>query len=211
FVRTALQPERELQLLILGQCSDRVGDRAHGAIPGVWGRSMVRAIREKRMNLRCRLKPACLSMLLLGLAAGEVTAQALEAIEPFKVGTFAINDRPTLGLVLRDDQLVVDLLAANRAMEVEPRYAGIPMPADMLGLIEQYEYGLKFRIYEVVNWLVAGNLLDNDERPGWIHAVDSVDIMAPIQYPGKIMNAAVNFYTHACEGCSDDELQARIE
>jgi 2-keto-4-pentenoate hydratase/2-oxohepta-3-ene-1,7-dioic acid hydratase in catechol pathway len=25
------------------------------------------------------------------------------------------------------------------------------------------------------------------------------------------MNAAVNFYTHACEGCSEDELQARIE
>lgn len=163
------------------------------------------------MNLTCRLKPVCLSLLLLGLAAGEVTAQALEAMEPFKVGTFAIDDRPTLGLVLRDDQLVVDLLAANRAMELAPKYASLPMPADMLGLIEQYEYGLKYRIYEVVNWLVTGNLLDKGERPGWIHAVDSVDIMAPIQYPGKIMNAAVNFYTHACEGCSDEELQARIE
>ena len=28
-------------------------------------------------------------------------------------------------------------------------------------------------------------------------------------YPSKIMNAAVNFYTHACEGCTPEELAAR--
>ena len=28
-------------------------------------------------------------------------------------------------------------------------------------------------------------------------------------YPSKNMNAAVNFYTHACEGCTEEELQAR--
>ena len=28
-------------------------------------------------------------------------------------------------------------------------------------------------------------------------------------YPSKIMNAAVNFYTHACEGCTEEELAAR--
>ena len=27
-------------------------------------------------------------------------------------------------------------------------------------------------------------------------------------YPSKIMNAAVNFYSHACEGCTPEELQA---
>ena len=161
------------------------------------------------INKKCSLNLVCLATLLLGLAAGEVTAQAMESVEPFKVGTFAIDDAPTVGLVLRDDQLVVDLVAANRALELEPQYPGMPMPADMLGLIEQYEYGLKFRIYEVVNWLVEEDLLRNDNLPAWIHPVGSVDIMAPIQYPGKIMNAAVNFYTHACEGCNADELQAR--
>ena len=82
----------------------------------------------------------------------DVSAQAMESVEPFKVGTFAINDIPTVGLVVRDDQLVVDLAAANRAMELLPQYSPLSMPVDMLGLIEQYEYGLKYRIYEVVNW-----------------------------------------------------------
>ncbi len=136
-------------------------------------------------------------------------AQAMESVEPFKVGTFAINDIPTVGLVVRDDQLIVDLAGANRAMQLKPQFSQMMMPQDMLGLIEQYEYGLKFRIYEIVNWLVEQNLLSGSDLPSYVHQVGSVDIMAPIQYPSKIMNAAVNFYTHACEGCNSDELNAR--
>lgn len=139
----------------------------------------------------------------------QVSAQAMESVVPFKVGTFAINDVPTVGLVLQDDQLIIDLAAANRAMELRPQYSAIAMPKDMLGLIEQYGYGLKFRIYEVVNWLTEENLLSDSDRPSYVHPVGSVDIMAPIQYPSKLMNAAVNFYTHACEGCNADEQAAR--
>lgn len=139
-----------------------------------------------------------------------VYAQAMESAEPFKVGTFAIDDVPTVGLVMRDDQLIVDLAAANRAMELLPRYSHVAIPEDMLGLIEQYEYGLKYRIYEIVNWLVEENLLSDNSRRSFVHPVGSVDTMAPIQYPSKIMNAAVNFYTHACEGCNDDELASRV-
>ena len=140
----------------------------------------------------------------------DVSAQAMESIEPYKVGTFAINDLPIVGLVMRNDQLIVDLAAANRAMELLPQYSQISMPKDMLGLIEQYEYGLKYRIYEVVNWLVEENLLSGSGQRSFVHPVSSVGIMAPIQYPSKLMNAAVNFYTHACEGCNDDEFQARL-
>lgn len=142
--------------------------------------------------------------------SSSVYAQAAESVQPFKVGTFAIDDIPTVGLVVRNDELIVDLAAANRAMELLPQYSRVNMPEDMLGLIEQYEYGLKFRIYEVVNWLVEENLLTGSNLRSFLHPVDSVDIMAPIQYPSKIMNAAVNFYTHACEGCNEDELQSRI-
>lgn len=163
------------------------------------------------MKRKYLLDLACMTLLLLQLVGAEAAAQAMESVEPFKVGTFAIDDEPTVGLVMRDDQLVVNLTAANRAMELQPQYVSMHMPSDMLGLIEQYEYGLKFRIYEVVNWLVSEGLLENGNLPGWVHPVSSVDIMAPIQYPSKIMNAAVNFYTHACEGCNDDELQARIQ
>jgi len=144
------------------------------------------------------------------VASPQVFAQAMESVEPFKVGTFAINDVPTVGLVLRNDRLIVDLAAANRALELLPQYASMNMPDNMIGLIEQYEYGLKYRIYELVNWMVEENLLEGRELRSFVHPVESVDIMAPIQYPSKIMNAAVNFYTHACEGCNDDELASRI-
>jgi len=147
--------------------------------------------------------------LALVISASNLFAQATESVEPFKVGTFAVNDAPFVGLVVRDDSLIVDLVAANRAMQLQPRYASINMPNTMLGLIEQYEYGLKGRVYEVMNWLVEDGLLSGNNRPDYIHNVNAVDILAPIQYPSKVMNAAVNFYTHACEGCTQEQLEQR--
>jgi len=160
--------------------------------------------------IRKTLYGLTLGVALIFATPVEVSAQAMESVEPFKVGTFSINDVPTVGLVMRDDRLIIDLAAANRALELLPQYSSISMPNDMLGLIEQYEYGLKYRIYEIVNWMVEENLLGSNDRRSFVHPVESVDIMAPIQYPSKIMNAAVNFYTHACEGCNDDELASRI-
>lgn len=147
------------------------------------------------------------ALLLLG-SSQTVLAQASESVEPFKVGTFAVDNLPFVGMVVRDDSLIVDMAAANRAMQLMPRYSEISIPDDMLGFIEQYEYGLKYRVYEVMNWLVSENLLGNN-RPDYIYPVSEVDILAPIQYPSKIMNAAVNFYTHACEGCTPQELAER--
>jgi hypothetical protein len=43
-------------------------------------------------------------------------------------------------------------------------------------------------------------------RADYVHDVDATHTLPPILYPGKIMNAAVNFYTHACE-----EIEASIE
>ncbi|MDH3206554.1 MAG: fumarylacetoacetate hydrolase family protein [Gemmatimonadota bacterium] len=130
-------------------------------------------------------------------------AQAMSSVEPFKVGTFGIAGAPTVGVVLRD-AMIIDLAAANRALEINPMYPHVPAPADMLELIGQYEYGLKYRIYEIVNNVVNNNLLGAE----YVHPVADVDILAPILYPSKIMNAAVNFYTHACEGCTEEELAA---
>ncbi|GAB5499035.1 MAG: hypothetical protein PsegKO_13460 [Pseudohongiellaceae bacterium] len=159
------------------------------------------------------IKRSLLSLSLivtLGLISAPGMAQVdLEPAEPYKVGTFAVDYEQFVGLVMRDDSLIVDLAAANQAMELIPRYASVDMPNDMLGLIEQYDYGLKYRVYEIVNWLVEEGMLSGRDMPGYIHDVEDVDIRAPIQYPSKIMNAAVNFYTHACEGCTADELAAR--
>ena len=134
------------------------------------------------------------------------SAQAVEATEPFAVGTFEIAGDPTVGLVLRNS-LIVDLGAAGADFERSARATPMTMPDDMLELIERYDDGLRERLYAIVNFLAAGDRLE-DERPAYVHDVESIRILAPIQYPGKIMNAAVNFYTHACEGCSEEELQA---
>ncbi|MEQ8313095.1 MAG: fumarylacetoacetate hydrolase family protein [Gammaproteobacteria bacterium] len=158
--------------------------------------------------IRKYLSTLTLAAALAILAAPvQVFAQADESVEPYKVGTFAVGNHQFVGLVVRDDSLIVDLPEANQAMQLGWRYNTIDMPNDMIGLIEQYEYGLKYRVYEVMNWLVAEGLLDEDTP--YVYDVDDVDIQAPIQYPSKIMNAAVNFYTHACEGCSAEELRQR--
>ena len=150
-----------------------------------------------------RLTLALLTLVALASPA-VVSAQALSSVEPYKVGTFEINGAPTVGIVLRD-ALIIDFVTANTALEIDPMYPHGNSPADMLELIGQYEYGLKYRMYEIVNNVVGNNLLGAD----YVHRVEDVDILAPILYPSKIMNAAVNFYTHACEGCTEEELAAR--
>ena len=146
---------------------------------------------------------------LLALPAGVLAQPDIEPAEPFKVGTFVVGNEQFAGLVMRDDSLIVDLEEANQALVLMPEYPDVDMPDDVLGLIEGYEYGLKYRVYEIVNALVASGQLSGSDRPDYIHAVADVDIRAPIQYPSKIMNAAVNFYTHACEGCTAEELAER--
>ena len=141
----------------------------------------------------------------LALTPEQVSAQATTSAEPFHVATFAADGRQTIGLVLRDT-LVVEIHAANDNLQQNPAYPEMAMPDDMLGLIGLYEYGLKLRLYEIVNHLVEADMLAPGNRPGFIHDVAAVDLQAPIQYPGKIMNAAGNFYTHICEGCSEEEL-----
>ena len=148
---------------------------------------------------------AC-ALLLTLLPAQGLFAQPPIA-EPFKVGTFAAADgEPFVGLVLRD-ALVVEVNAANAVLQRDPAYPAIPMPADTLGLIERYPYGMQTRLYEIVNHLASSGTLDNAEsRPAWIHEVQDLDTLPPIIYPGKIMNAAVNFYTHVNETGSPEEI-----
>jgi len=131
---------------------------------------------------------------------------ANETLVPFKVGTFEIDGIPKVALVL-GDRLIVDLEAANRALERSPSYPALPMPDDMLGLIERYEYGLKRRLYEIVNDLVLKNRLDG-VRSDYIYELGEVRTLPPIMYPGKVMNAAVNFYSHVNETGTSEEIAA---
>ena len=135
---------------------------------------------------------------VLLLAASPAFAQ--DIAEPFKVGTFEIDGAPTVGIVLRDS-LIIELDRANAALEKRPQYPALPMPEDMIELIERYEYGLKRRMYELVDEHVGNDWLDAD----YVHDVDDVRTLPPIMYPGKILNAAVNFYSHVEEAGTEEE------
>lgn len=158
-----------------------------------------------RFTLTLTLLVALASPASLLAQSGRATTSA----EPFKVGTFEIGGTPRVGIVLRDS-LIVTLDAANAALELNSRYPEVPMPADMLELIGRYEYGLKTRLYEIVNDLVSSNGLTGNARPDFVHDVDDIRILPPIMYPGKILNAAVNFYSHVDEqGTPEERTEAR--
>jgi 2-keto-4-pentenoate hydratase/2-oxohepta-3-ene-1,7-dioic acid hydratase in catechol pathway len=152
---------------------------------------------------------ATLIVLLAAVSVSPLQAQtgaAAKPAEPFKVGTFEIGGVPTVALVLRDS-LVVDIAKANLALENDPAYVTVAMPRDMLDLIGQYDYGLRYRLYEIVNHLVAGNRLAAN-RPDFVHDLKTVRTLPPILYPSKVLNAAVNFYSHVNEAGTPEEQAA---
>ena len=142
-------------------------------------------------------------LLVFPLMALGQTGSERSSNEPFKVGTFEIDGVPRVGIVLRDS-LIIDLHAANTELQKNTTYPSIPLPADMTGLIERYDYGLKYRLYEIVNDLVDNNKLEGN-HPEYVYAVDKVRTLPPIIYPGKILNAAVNFYSHVEESGTEEE------
>lgn len=141
---------------------------------------------------------------LVSLMPFAVSAQSgMDIEEPFKLGTFEIDGDPTVAVVLRDE-LIIDLALANAELQRNARYPAVPMPANMLELIERYDYGLKRRLYELVNHLVRHDMLGR-RKPDYVHELDDVRTMPPIMYPGKILNAAVNFYSHIDEAGGEAE------
>ena len=144
--------------------------------------------------------------LVPSLASAQATS---DIAEPFKVGTFEINGAAQVGIVLRD-RLIIDLNAANAVLERNANYPAVPLPADMIDLISRYDYGMKRRLYEIVDYHAANGMLD-DRRPDYIYEVDQVRTLPPIMYPGKILNAAVNFYSHIQEsGTEEERIAARL-
>ncbi len=143
-----------------------------------------------------------LAVACLLTSTGSTMAQApMDIAEPFKLGTFEIDGVPRVGVVLRD-ALVVDFAEANARLERDGRYPAIPVPVDMLELIERYEYGLQRRLYETVNQLVDEGGLESLD---FVYRVSDVRTLPPLMYPGKILNAAVNFYSHVDEAGTDEE------
>ena len=108
------------------------------------------------------------------------------------------------------DSLVIDIEIATYALEVLPEYPHVPMPEDMLELIGRWDYGLKYRLFEMVNHVVNNDLLTGDGRADYVYDVSELRTRPPIMYPGKILNAAVNFYSHVNEGATPEERAAEM-
>jgi 2,4-diketo-3-deoxy-L-fuconate hydrolase len=153
-----------------------------------------------------------LGLVVIMSSAGmsEQSPVPLKSAEPFKLGTFLIAGRPTVGLVLRDT-VIVDLSAANQELQLRPEHVPIAMPADMLGVIEQYEYGVQRRIYEIVNALIAENRLSGATRAEYVHDLAKVRTLAPIRYPSKMLHAAGNYYGHVSETSTPEEQKKVAE
>lgn len=143
------------------------------------------------------------------LVSGQAPAGPKSA-EPFKLGTFLIAGRPAVGIVLRDS-LIIDVAAANRELQLQPEFVAVTMPGDMLGVIEQYEYGVQRRLYEIVNAAVAGNRLSGAGRAEYVYDAPKVRALAPIRYPSKMLHAAGNYYGHVSETSTPEEQRKVAE
>jgi hypothetical protein len=72
-------------------------------------------------------------------------------------------------------------------------------------LIARYDYGLKYRLYELVNYLIAGDMVDGDSAVEFVYQYEDLHTFPPIMYPSKILNAAVNFLSHVDERGSEGD------
>ena len=126
--------------------------------------------------------------LLLGAGLGLAVLVQGQTVSPFKLGTFQIQNRTFVGIVLRDS-VVVDFAAASRAITPASK---VMLPADMRDLIARYESGLRDRIVQVVQSVNART----GARPGYVYDLAAVKTMPPLMYPTTMLNVAVNYTEH---------------
>jgi 2-keto-4-pentenoate hydratase/2-oxohepta-3-ene-1,7-dioic acid hydratase in catechol pathway len=124
------------------------------------------------------------------LVVGSVSGQNATA---FKLGTFELNGKPIVGIVLKD-AVVIDFAQASAALKTAASKAAAP--SDMKDLIARYDAGVRARIGE----LIAGvKPLEGAGRPSYVHDLKSLKTLPPIMYPTTMLNVAVNYRAHAAE------------
>src|SRR5262245_50965577 len=139
-------------------------------------------------------------VVLLGLCIVSTLFGQSQTAPPFKLGTFQIQARTFVGIVLRDS-LIVDFAAASRA--ITPA-SSVALPTDMKDLIARYNAGLRERIIQVVQSVNA----QTATRPAYVYEVSAVKTMPPIMYPTTMLNVAVNYSEHGAEMAARDGSRA---
>ena len=141
-----------------------------------------------------------MAALLLGSVIVSTLLVQAQAVTPFKLGTFQIQARTFVGIVLRDS-VVVDFAAASRA--ITPA-SNVALPADMKDLIARYDSGLRDRIVQVVRSVNA----QTGARPAYVYDLTALKTMPPIMYPTTMLNVAVNYTEHGAEMAARDGSRA---
>jgi hypothetical protein len=123
-----------------------------------------------------------------------------QTVPTFKLGTFQVQGRTFVGIVLRDS-MVVEFSAASRA--ITPA-SNVVLPNDMKDLIARYNAGLRERIIQVVRSVNA----QTGARPAYVYDLTAVKTMPPIMYPTTMLNVAVNYSEHGAEMAARDGNRA---
>ena len=133
---------------------------------------------------------ALLAGATLAVAAIAAEPAAQSKATPFKLGTFRVDGRDFLGLVLRDT-VVVEIDAANAQYErTHPAAPKLRFPAAMQELIARYEadVGPRLRVLASENAAV--------HSAPYLRAVSALKVLPPVR-PGVILNAGANYSEHA--------------
>ena len=153
--------------------------------------------RDVTCSIVSRYEETCMTKLLKGIAAAAAcvagTSVFGQSTTPFKLGTFELNGRNFVGVVIKDSA-VIDLTEASAALKTPP--AKVPMPTDMKDLIARYDNGVRARIGEI---LANTKQLEAGGKPTFVHPLKSVKTLPPIMYPSTMLNVAVNYRAHAAE------------
>ncbi len=138
------------------------------------------------------LRAASYALVLGGVIASSA-GQAQQAPRPFKLGTFELEGRVFVGIVLGESR-VIDLGSAHTA--IRSPASTLPQPRDMKDVIERYDNGLRARMLEIVQSVAAAPA---NASPAYVHELGTLKVLPPIMYPLTMLNVAVNYREHDVE------------
>ncbi len=149
------------------------------------------------MNVR-RFKRHVASLAVMAMASAaamtvDVAAQTAPATtpdNPFKLATFEVAGKTSLGLVL--GARVVDIGGANQHLVQQAKVPAVEIPNEMKALIEQYP-AVSPRLYQIANYFKTNSTANLP----FAFDADKVSFKAPIKYPWNVLAAAANYKLHA--------------
>ncbi|MYK39971.1 MAG: fumarylacetoacetate hydrolase family protein [Gemmatimonadetes bacterium] len=118
----------------------------------------------------------------------------LHTEEIVKLATYSAAGEQRVGAVVGDDNIVVDLAAADRVLARQERRKTHPFFTDMLTLLGAGAKGLRAAKQ------AAASAADKEPNGKTIHTLSKVRLRAPVPNPRKVFCLAGNYQDHIEEG-----------